>query len=67
MRERLERSIDGMCQDPFQADVKALKGSQWKGLSPKRVGSYRIIFTADQKERVLGVAAILRRSEKTYR
>ena len=66
-QQRVERALDGMSADPFVGDVKALKGNEWKGLYRKRVGPYRIIFTADPKEEAVGVTAILRRSEKTYR
>ena len=66
-QERVGRAIDGLSVDPFMGDVKALKGPEWKGLYRKRVGPYRIIFAADPKSDVVGVTAILRRSEKTYR
>jgi len=67
MWERVERAIEDMRADPFQGDVKALKGKEWKGCYRKRVGPYRIVFTVDHKQRVAGVTAIVRRSEKTYR
>jgi mRNA-degrading endonuclease RelE of RelBE toxin-antitoxin system len=56
-----------MQADPFRGDTKALKGNEWKGLYRKRVGPFRIIFTADRPGSTVGIAAILRRSEKTYR
>ena len=64
---RLERAIDEMEDDPFSRDVKPLKGHQWKGRYRKRVGAYRIIFTVDHKTRRVAIAAILIRSEQTYR
>lgn len=66
-RARIVRAIDDMEQNPFIGDVKALQGPQWKGRYRKRVGSYRIIFTADQIRRTVAISAILIRSEKTYR
>ena len=53
--------------DPFRGDVKPLKGSQWRGRFRRRVGRWRIIFTPFQNDRLVEVAAILLRSEKTDR
>ena len=33
-----------MGEDPFQGDVRPLRGRQWQGRYRKRVGRYRIIF-----------------------
>jgi len=66
-RDLLFERLDEMAQDPFRGDVKPLKGAQWQGRYRKRVGRWRIIFIADQKERLVEVSAILMRSEKTYR
>jgi mRNA-degrading endonuclease RelE of RelBE toxin-antitoxin system len=51
VRERLARSIDEMEIDPFRSDVKALKGSEWKGRYRKKVGSYRIILKRIGRQR----------------
>ena len=67
VKARVERAIDSLSSDPFAGDVKPLKGKEWKGLYRKRVGPYRIIFSPDPKKQLVGVAAILRRSEKAYR
>jgi mRNA-degrading endonuclease RelE of RelBE toxin-antitoxin system len=64
---RIERAIDEMEEDPFAGDIKALKGPEWKGRYRKRVGPYRIIFTADHKIKAVAISAILIRSGKTYR
>ena len=53
--------------DPFAGDIKLLKGPEWKGRFRKRVGDYRIIFTADHSTKLVGISAILLRSERTYR
>ena len=66
-RDLLFERLDEMAQDPFRGDVKPLKGAEWLGRYRKRVGRWRIIFIADQKERLVEVSAILMRSEKTYR
>ena len=67
VRERLASAIDEMESDPFRSNVKALKGPAWKGRYRKRVGSYRIIFTADQQRKRVDISAILIRSKGTYR
>jgi len=56
-----------MEEDPFRGDVKPLKGAQWRGRFHKRVGRWRIVFTPFHNARHVEVAAILLRSEKTYR
>ena len=56
-----------MRDDPFQGDVIALKGKEWKGWYRKRVGNYRIIFSPDRTKQIVDIAAIVPRSEKTYK
>jgi len=53
--------------NPFAGDVRPLSGPEWKGRYRKRVGPYRIIFTADHATAAVAISAILIRSEKTYR
>jgi mRNA-degrading endonuclease RelE of RelBE toxin-antitoxin system len=65
-RDRLSRALDELERDPFRGDVRPLKGPEWAGRHRKRVGRYRIIFTADHAQRAVGVSAILLRSERTY-
>jgi len=67
VQERVGRTLDQMAVDPFQGDVKALQGKEWKGIFRRRIGSYRILFVTDQKRRVISVVRIVIRSEKTYR
>ena len=66
-QEQLGRALDEMEIDPMAGDVIPLKGAEWKGRYRKRVGSYRVIFTADRETKKVAVFAILIRSEKTYR
>ena len=66
-RLRIERAIDAMEVDPFAGDVRSLSGLEWKGRYRKRVGPYRIIFTANHATAAVAISAILIRSEKTYR
>ncbi|MGO9257434.1 MAG: type II toxin-antitoxin system RelE family toxin [Bryobacteraceae bacterium] len=53
--------------EPFQGDVKALRGDEWKGVFRRRIGDYRILFTVDQEHKLIRVLRILLRSGKTYR
>ena len=68
VQEQIARALDRMITDgPFLGDVKALKGNEWQGVFRRRLGSHRILFTADQKKQMVTVIRVLRRSEKTYR
>jgi mRNA-degrading endonuclease RelE of RelBE toxin-antitoxin system len=65
IQKRFARTLTQMAADPFDANVKALKGDEWRGVFRRRIGDYRILFTADQgKQRVF---VLLPRSEKTCR
>ena len=69
VRDRIERAIDEFeTKDDSQwSNIKALKGSEWKGRYRKRVGAYRIIFRKYPERAVLEISAILIRSKDTYR
>jgi mRNA-degrading endonuclease RelE of RelBE toxin-antitoxin system len=56
-----------MAADPFDLNVKALRGEEWRGVFRHRIGDYRILFTADRANQKVFVLRILPRSEKTYR
>lgn len=63
---QIARAITEMETDPMRGDVLPLKG-KFRNVYRKRVGRYRIIFTLDTTNRVIEIAAILARSEQTYR
>jgi mRNA-degrading endonuclease RelE of RelBE toxin-antitoxin system len=65
-RHQVSRSISQMEHDPFQGDVKALQGKAWRGYYRKRTGDYRIIFFAHREQKIIDVAHVLLKSEKTY-
>jgi mRNA interferase RelE/StbE len=67
IQKRVAHVLDRLAVNPFQGDVKALKGPEWQGIFRLRSGSYRILFTADHKRQLVSVLRILRRSERTYR
>jgi len=54
-----------MEQDPFQGDIKRLKGQStaWH----RRVGNYRIVYDLYFEQRLIVVAGIIRRTSTTYR
>lgn len=64
-QELIRKRLREMAHDPFQGDVKALKG-RWKGRYRKRAGRYRIIFIPLYREQVIEISAILLRTERTY-
>jgi mRNA-degrading endonuclease RelE of RelBE toxin-antitoxin system len=53
-----------MQEDPFQGDIKRLKGqpTAWR----RRVGSYRILYDLYVDQRLIVVVGIVRRSSTTY-
>jgi mRNA-degrading endonuclease RelE of RelBE toxin-antitoxin system len=67
IQKRFARTLTRMASDPFDANVKALKGDEWQGVFRRRIGDYRIFFTADRGKQKVFVLRILLRSEKTYR
>jgi len=67
IQRRVARVLDHIASDPFQGDVKALQGPEWKGVFRRRMGDYRLLFTADLTQKTVVVLQISLRSGKTYR
>lgn len=65
-QRQIAKAIDEMEEDPLKGDVRPIKGGRFKGALRKRVGRYRIIFSLESSERVVEIAAILTRTERTY-
>lgn len=63
-RQRINTALNRMKDDPFGADLMALKGESY-GLFRRRVGAYRIVFELDADPRLVLVHDILRRSSTT--
>jgi mRNA-degrading endonuclease RelE of RelBE toxin-antitoxin system len=63
----VERVIAQMASDPFQGDVKALQGEEWRGVFRRRLGDYRLFFTVDHGRQKVVIHQITLRSGKTYR
>ncbi len=56
-----------MQTNPFQGDVKALQGEEWKGVFRRRLGDYQVLFLPDSEQHIVRVLRIAIRSGKTYR
>jgi mRNA interferase RelE/StbE len=67
IQKRVARVLTQMASDPFQGDVKALQGKEWKGVFRRRIGDYRLLFAADHAEKTIIIQQISLRSGKTYR
>jgi len=67
IQKRVARVMVQMERDPFAGDVKALQGPEWKGLFRRRIGDYRLLFSADRESGIVYIVRIVRRSGKTYR
>jgi len=66
-QEQLSQAIEEMKEDPLRGDVRPIKSGRFKGALRKRVGRYRIVFSLNPSEHLVEIAAILIRTEKTYR
>jgi len=66
-QEQLIQAIEEMKEDPLRGHVRPIKSGKFKGALRKRVGRYRIVFALDPSEGFIEIAAILIRTEKTYR
>ena len=66
IQARVARVVEQMGVDPFQGNIKALQGRQWKGVFRRRIGDYRLLFTADHARRSFLVLQISVRSGSTY-
>ena len=67
IRKRVARTLDQMQTNPWQGDVKALQGEEWKGVFRRRLGDYRVLFLPDLEKHIVRVLRIAIRSRKTYR
>jgi mRNA-degrading endonuclease RelE of RelBE toxin-antitoxin system len=66
VQKRVARVLEQMQSDPFQGDVRALHGDEWKGVFRRRLGDYRILFMPEHEQHIVNILRILIRSGKTY-
>ena len=62
--QRIMAAIESMRTDPLSGDVVKLKGID---AFRRRVGDYRIIFSIDFKQFIVGILDVHRRTSTTYR
>ena len=56
VQERIRKALTGLAIRPPIGDIKPMKGYQ--GLYRLRVGTYRILFEVDHREKVVYIQAI---------
>ena len=63
-RDRIERAVDEMGQDPFRGDIERMSGQEksWR----RRIGAYRIFYEIFTDQRIIRISDIRRRTSKTY-
>ena len=64
-RDRINRALNHMIEDPLGGDVTPLRGA-YQGSFRRRVGSWRIIFAVNPEQRLILVGDIVRRTSSTY-
>jgi mRNA-degrading endonuclease RelE of RelBE toxin-antitoxin system len=62
-REAINEVFSQLCENPFQGDVKFLRGLD---SLRRRVGNWRIIYELDHAKNVVNVTAVERRGTTTY-
>jgi mRNA-degrading endonuclease RelE of RelBE toxin-antitoxin system len=67
IQKRFSRTLEQMQTNPFQGDVKALQGEEWKGVFRRRLGDYRVLFLPDLEQHIVRVLRVVLRSARTYR
>ena len=62
--ERIFVTIEFLSQNPYSGDIEKIKGEDnaWR----RRIGNYRIFYDIKQKERIVQVTWVERRTSKTY-
>jgi mRNA-degrading endonuclease RelE of RelBE toxin-antitoxin system len=56
-----------MATDPFQGNVNAIQGKEWRGVFRRRIVDYRLLFSDSREQGIVTVLRILLRSGETYR
>ena len=60
-RERVEGAIEAMIGTPFGGDFKKLEGKNYR----LRIGSYRVLYEIDQKNHIVEIHDVVRRTSTT--
>ncbi len=62
-RDAINAAFSQMCKDPFDGDVKFLRGLD---TLRRRIGDWRILYELNETKKVIVVTAIKRRGSTTY-
>jgi mRNA interferase RelE/StbE len=62
-RERVIKAIESLKEDPRPYDIVQLESNVYR----LRVGGYRVIYKVFDKEQLVIIGRVARRSESTYR
>lgn len=65
-RQRIDRAILALAEDPRPAGCRPVRDAP-RGTYRVRVGTYRVIYTVLDTDRVIVVARVRKRDESTYR
>ena len=63
-RRLIDDAFSEMCRNPYQGDVRFLKGSD--GAFRRRTGDWRILYDLESEHKVIVVTAVKRRGSNTY-
>jgi len=63
-RHRLNQVFSLMSENPFQGDLKFLKGGN--GAIRRRIGNLRVFYELHQDSKVIVVTGVVRRGSNTY-
>lgn len=63
-KDRIERVIDEMEQDPFAGDIEKMVGQEnvWR----RRIGAYRVFYEVFISQKMVHISIIHRRTSNTY-
>ncbi len=62
-RERVLERIRWLAGNFEETNPEALKGTHWRGVFKLRVGDYRVLYTANRRQRLLTIHIVGHRRE----
>ena len=63
VHDAIDEAFSQMCENPFQGDVKFLRGLE---TMRRRIGDWRILYELNEAKKLIIVTAIKRRGSTTY-
>ena len=63
-KQKIESALYDLIFNPYSGDIEKIEGEEnsWR----RRVGSYRIFYDVDKKNKIIKVTYIKRRTSSTY-